>query len=131
MPLNLHGLVAPAIDALNPRFSGVWRRSNGYTTGTDGTQVPAYANTTVMMRVQALSGRDLQHEAFLNVQGVKRVVSMFSNAQGVNKPDVKGGDILQFPENRGGSNRDWLIVGVLETWTPDASGWCRVGVVLQ
>lgn len=131
MALNLHGLVAPAIDALNPRFTGVWRVSTGYTTASDGTQVPTYTNSTVLMRVQALSGKDLKHEAFLNVQGVKRVVSMFSNAQGVNKPDVKGGDILQFPENRGGANRDWLVVHVLETWTPDVAGWCRVGVVLQ
>jgi hypothetical protein len=131
MALNLHALVAGPIDTLNPRFTGVWRVSTGYTTAADGTQVPSWSNTTVSMRVQALSGRDLKHEAFLNVQGVKRVVTMFSNAQGVNKPDVKGGDILQFPENRGGAVRDWKVVHVLETWTPDAAGWCRVGVVLQ
>ncbi len=83
------------------------------------------------MRVQALTGKYLRHEAFLNVQGVKRVVSMFSDAQGVVKPDAKGGDILQFPEARGGASRDWLVVHVMETWTPDAAGWCRVGVVLQ
>ncbi len=131
MPINLHGAVAGAIDALNPRFTGVWRVSTGYTIAADGTQVPAWSNSTVQMRVQALAGKDLKHEAFLNVQGVKRVVSMFSNAQGVNKPDVKGGDILQFPENRGGANRDWKVVHIFETWSPDVAGWCRVGVVLQ
>jgi len=131
MAINLHGAVAGAIDALNPRFSGVWRRSTGYTTASDGTRTPTYSDATVLMRVQALSGKDLKHAEFLNMQGVKRVVSMFSNAQGVVRPDVKGGDILQFPEDRGGSNRDWLVVQVLETWTPDAAGWCRVGVVLQ
>lgn len=131
MALNLHAAVSGAIDTLNPRFSGVWRRSTGYTTASDGTQVPAYTDSNVMMRVQALSARDLKHEAFLNVEGVKRSVTMFSNAQGVVKPDAKGGDILQFPQDRGGANRNWLVVTVFETWTPDAAGWCRVGVVLQ
>lgn len=131
MALNLHNIVGPAIDALNPRFTGVWRRSTGYTTGSDGSRTPTYANTTVQMRVQALSARDLKHESFLNLEGVKRSVTMFSNAQGVVRPDVKGGDILQFPADRGGANRDWLVTVVFETWTPDAAGWCRVGVILQ
>lgn len=131
MALNLHNAVRGAIDALNPTFSGVWRRSTSYTTGTNGVQTPNYTDTTVTMRVQALSGRDLKHEAFLNMQGVKRSVYLYGNVQGVAKPNVQGGDILQFPENRGGSNRDWLVVVVLETWTPDAAGWCKVGVILQ
>ncbi len=131
MAFNLHGIVGGAIDALNPRFTGVWRRSTGSTTASDGTRTPSYSDSTVMMRVQALSARDLKHESFLNMEGVKRSVSMFSNAQGVVRPDAKGGDILQFPADRGGANRDWLVVAVFETWTPDAAGWCRVGVVLQ
>ena len=131
MALNLHNLVGGTIDTLNPRYVGVWRRSTGYTVASDGTQTPTYTSGTATMRVQALSGKDLRHEAFLNMQGVKRSVSLFSNIQGVNKPDVQGGDILQFPENRGGPNRDWKVVVVFETWTPDAAGWCRVGVVLQ
>lgn len=131
MALNLHGIVAGVIDALNPRFTGVWRRSSGFTTNTDGVQVPAYTNTTVLMRVQALSAKDLRHENFLNVEGVKRVVTMFGLPQGVNKPDQLGGDLLQFPETRGGVNKDWKIVAVLESWAPDTAGWGRVGVVLQ
>lgn len=131
MALNLHNIIRGAIDALNPVFTGVWRRSTGSTTAADGSRTPTYADATVTMRVQALSGKDLRHESFLNMQGVKRSVYLYGNVQGVVRPDVKGGDILQFPENRGGANRDWLAVIVLETWTPDASGWCKVGVVLQ
>jgi hypothetical protein len=131
MALNLHNIVRPAIDALNPSFTGVWRQSTGYTTASDGTRTPTYTNATVPMRVQALSGRDLKHTEFLNMQGVKRSVYLYGDVQGVVRPDVKGGDILQFPETRGGTNRDWLVVVVLETWSPDASGWCKVGVVLQ
>ncbi len=131
MALNLHNAVRTAIDAVNPSFTGVWRQSTGYTTNADGTRTPAYADATVLMRVQALSGRDLKHTEFLNMQGVKRSVYLYGNVQGIVQPDVKGGDILQFPQNRGGSNRDWLVVVVLESWAPDAAGWCKVGVVLQ
>lgn len=131
MALNLHNIVSGPIDSLNPRFAGVWRRSTGYTTASDGTQVPAYADTNVMMRVQALSARDLKHEAFLNSQGEKRSVSLFGNPQGVNKPNVQGGDLLLFPEVRGGPNVVWLCSVVFESWAPDVAGWARVGVVRQ
>lgn len=131
MALNLHNITRPAINTVNPEILGVWRRSTGYTTFSDGTQVPTYADTTVPMQVQALSGKDLKHTDFLNMQGVKRSVYLYGDVQGVVKPDVKGGDILQFPETRGGANRDWLVVVVFETWVPDASGFCKVGVVLQ
>lgn len=131
MALNLHNIVSGPIDALNPRFTGTWRRSTGYTTGSNGVQSPTYADTTVQMRVQALTGRDLKHESFVNVQGVKRVVTMFGLPQGVNKPDAQGGDLLVFPETRGGASKTWKIVHVFESWAPDTAGWGRVGVVLQ
>jgi len=83
------------------------------------------------MQVQALSAEDLKHPNFLNVQGVKRAVYLFGNVQGTVRPDAKGGDLLVFPQNRGGLNRTWLVVAVFETWTPDAQGFCKVGVVLQ
>ena len=102
-----------------------------FTTGANGAQTPTYVDTTVPMQIQALSGKDLKHAEFLNMQGVKRSVYLFGDVQGVVRPDVKGGDILQFPETRGGANRDFLVVVVFETWTPDTAGFCRVGVVLQ
>ena len=129
--MNLHGIVRNAINSVNPEFVGVWRRSTGYTTAADGTRTPTYTNATVTMQIQALTGKDLKHTDFLNMQGVKRSVYLFGDVQGVVRPDVKGGDILQFPETRGGANRDWLVVVVFETWVPDVAGWAKVGVVLQ
>lgn len=131
MSLNLHGIVRGAINSVNPEFTGVWRQSTGYTTASDGVQSPTYTNATVPMQVQALSGLDLKHTDFLNMQGVKRSVYLFGDAQGVVKPEAKGGDILQFPQARGGVNYNWLVTHVLETWTPDGAGFCKVGVVLQ
>lgn len=130
--MNLHAIVRAKINTVNPEYLGVWMKSNGFTQEADGTPVPAYTTLTgVPMQVQALSGRDLIHTEFISQQGVKRTVYLFGNVTGVVRPDAQGGDLLLFPENRGGANRTWLVTHVLETWTPDTAGWCRVGVVLQ
>jgi hypothetical protein len=130
--MNLHSAARPAINAVNPDILGTWRKSNGYTQGADFRPVPGYTDVlNVPMQVQALSGKDLKHENFLSVQGIKRSVYVRGNVQGVVRPDGTGGDLLLFPANRGGPVRTWLVVAVLETWTPDSAGWCKVGVVLQ
>ena len=127
--MNLHGIVRPAINTVNPEFVGTWRESAGFTQDATGRPLPAYTDhANVPFQVQALSGKDLLHEAFQSMQGVKRAVYAYGNVQGVVRPDVKGGDLLLFPEVRGGANRTWLVVTVMETWNGD---WCRVGVVLQ
>lgn len=132
MGLNLHAIVRPAITSVNPDTLGTWRESTGDTIAAGGRVVPTYTDhLLVPMQVQALSGKDLKHTDFLSMQGVKRAVYLYGNVEGVNRPDAKGGDLLLFPETRGGANKTWLVVVVLETWGPDLTGWCKVGVVLQ
>lgn len=131
MSLNLHGIVRGAINAVNPDMPGTWKQSSGATILAGGRTVPNYIEHDVLFQVQALSGRDLQHANFLSMQGVKRSVYMFSDAQGVNRPNAEGGDLLIFPEHVGGDRRVWLVVQVFETWTPDALGFCKLGVILQ
>jgi len=132
MSLNLHAVVRGAINSVNPDFTGAWKQSTGNTIAAGGRPVPTYATVTgVPMQVQALSGRDLKFTDFVQLQGVKRAVYMFGNGQGINRPDAKGGDLLIFPENRGGADKTWLVSVVFETWGPDVTGWCKVGVVLQ
>lgn len=130
--MNLHGIVRGAIGSVNPDTIGVWRESTGNTIAAGGRTEPTYTDHAgVGMQVQALSGRDLRHSDFLSMQGVKRAVYLFGNVEGVNRPAAKGGDLLIFPETRGGPDKTWLVVVVLESWMPDVSGWSKVGVVLQ
>lgn len=131
MGLNLHAAVRGAITSVNPDVTGTWRESLGSTTDADYRQSPTYTDHVgVRMQVQALSGKDLKHEAFMSVQGVKRSVYMFGTVQGVSKPQVKGGDLLVFPMVKGGPTLTWLVVQELEQWDPNGS-WSKVGVVLQ
>lgn len=132
MGLNLHATVRAAIGSVNSDIAGEYLKSTGSTTAADGKRAPTYARTPVGLQVQALSGKDLRHLTFQNIQGVERAVYMFGNTQGVSRPDVKGGDLLIFPQTVGGTPQLWLVVAVLETWAPgDPQGWCKLGVTLQ
>lgn len=130
MGLNLHAVVRGAINTVNPDIIGTWRTSTGSTTGADGRPAPNYTDAPVHMQVQALTGKDLKHPALLSVQGVTRGVYMFGTVQGVSKPQVKGGDILQFRMVDGGPILVWLVVCELEQWNPNGA-WSKVAVVLQ
>lgn len=132
MGLNLHSTVRGAINSVNPDRLVTWLESTGYTTAADGTQTPAYTtHASIDAQIQAATGKDLKHPNLQNVQGVVRSVYMFGNKQGVVRVDAKGGDLLTFAQSVGGAVQTWLVVAVLETWNPDATGWCKVGVVLQ
>lgn len=132
--MNLHAIVRPAINAVNPDREIVWLRSDGGATTTtpSGRRVPAYLEPAeIRAQIQPVAGDDLRHVEYLNLQGVLRKVYAFGDIQGVVRPDLRGGDILQFGLTRGGPVRDWLVSHVLESWTPDTRGWCAVIVTLQ
>lgn len=125
--MNLHHIVRGAIAVVNPDINVSLERSTGYTVAADGEQIPTYATLEGPGQVQALSAKDLQHAANLNIQSVDRKVYLYGNWMGVVRADQKGGDVLTFPQAPGAGPQDWKVVIVFETW-PD---WCAVGVVLQ
>ena len=130
--MNLHAAVRGQVTIVNPDTVGTWRRSNGATTALDGSRTPVFVDVpNTLFQIQALTGKDLKHLERLNIQDVERAVYMYGNAQGAVRVDAKGGDLLLFPQVRGGAAFTWLVVAVLETWTPDVSGWCKLGVKLQ
>jgi len=126
--MNLHGIVRPAINRVNPDIPATLLQSGGaYTTAADGKRTPLFNVSTGSIQVQGVSGKDLEHLSSLNIQGVVRLVFLHGNWCGVVRADQKGGDILKFPEVPGGDVRDWKVVLNKETW-PD---WSSVFVVLQ
>src|ERR1044071_1885990 len=125
MALNLHSIVRGAINSVNPDVVATWRVSTGYTTADDGAQTPTYSDSSVYVQAQAAGTQTLRHAEMLNIQGVMRDVYMWGDGQGVVRPDAKGGDLLLF------GGQTWLIFAVMETWKPDSTGFCKLGVVLQ
>ena len=121
--MNLHGIVAASIGAVNPFVVGSIQYSTGYTTDDSGAQQPQYTNVTgVSMQVQALTYRDLQQVEGLNLNGTRRAIYLYGVAQGVVRSLSKGGDLITLPDGS-----IWLIAQMLEQW-PD---WCKAVCTLQ
>ena len=99
--MNLHGIVAPAIAAVNPFVLATLKRSTGYTTADDGTRTPRYTDAPdISVQVQALSYSDLQQT---------------------------GGDLFVFPVGTLPEGTTWLVAYVLEEW----ADWYKVAITLQ
>lgn len=97
----------------------------------NGARAPQYIITTgIPMQFQAVSSDDLKHVDGLNISTTLRSVHLNGDLQGIDRPGVRGGDILLATTGLTGVSLDtWLVVGVPEGW--DASGWCQVIVALQ
>jgi len=123
--MNLHGIVAPAIGAVNPFVSATMQVSTGYAVDAAFQQVPTYATVTGSAQVQALTYMDLKQTEGLNLNGTRRAIYFWGKFDGVVRPAQKGGDMITLtdPTNAG----TWLIDMVLEQW-PD---WCKVSATLQ
>ncbi len=132
MSLNLHSAARGMIQAVNADISATYLQSTGYTLNASGQQVATYAQAkTVQIQVQPPSGRDLQHMEFLNLQGVVRTVFLYSNPQAVDRINVQGGDLLQFPQFHGEPIDNWLVTYVDQTWDVGLTGWTKLIVTLQ
>ena len=129
--MNLHGIAAGVVAAVNPPFTGSWVQNTGYTTAASGKRTETTTQVDgLSMQVQPLTMREIQHLDSLNIQGTLRAVHMNGVVQGLNRPSSKGGDVLLIPTGLTGTSYDtWLVVQVLEGW--EADGWCRLAVSLQ
>lgn len=129
--MNLHAVVANVVASVNPMLTATWMQSTGYTTSDSGKRSPTYATVTgVQLQLQALSARDLEHLDGLNIQNVTRKAWVFGSAEGVNRPEVKGGDLFLFAVPPSATVRTWLVSVVFETWDQDGP-WSSVGLTLQ
>lgn len=124
--MNLNRVAAGVVAAVNPRLICAYEASTGYTVGDDGTQTPSYATAVpVLAQVQPLSSTDLRMLDALNLQGNFRAMYVDMKWQGLNRPEIKGGDIVTEPDGT-----VWLVTAELEAWSASA-GWTKVAVTQQ
>lgn len=128
--MNLHGIAAPLIGAVNPNVPVTLQLSTGSVPGVGGKRVPTYSDPilNVPAQIQALSFRDLQQVEGLNLQGTRRAIYFYGDVQGIVRVNQQGGDLVTFPVDGSlWSGSIWLTAMALETW-PD---WCKVAATLQ
>lgn len=125
--MNLHGIAAGAVAAVNPQIIANWQQSDGYTTAADGSQTPAYVDQgTITVQMQPLTFRDLVQLEGLNLNGEKRAFYTQADVQGASRPDGLGGDVLTLDAD----GSVWLCVQILERFSP-TSGWTKIAAVRQ
>ena len=76
--MNLHGIVAGAIGAVNPMRPMTIKQSTGFAI-VDYAQVPTYETIQACGQVQALTGKDLAMLNGLNVQGATNAIYLAGN----------------------------------------------------
>lgn len=129
MAINMRVIGNKVAQTIKATVLATYLKSTGQTVDGAGVVTPTYAAPTIPfgVDVQAATAGDLKHTEYLNMEVVARKVWMFGNTTGVVRADMKGGDILLFPQVPGGTMQRWKVVAVVETWAE----WSSVVVVLQ
>jgi len=121
--MNLHGMVANQVSAVNPLIQLSIRTSAGYSQLSNGQQVPLYNSPVVVLgQVQSLSAGEIQHMDAMNIQGIRRAIYISGNIDGLVRPNKQGGDLIMTP-----NGQIWLVHVIDEYW----EDWCKALVTLQ
>jgi hypothetical protein len=124
--MNLHGIVSPYIAAVNPSIPVSFRASTGSALAPGGHRQPTYADAvTVRAQVQPLQFKDITQLDSLNIQGTRIAIYLYGRADGLVRPQAKGGDLIDIAT--GVAAGTWLVAVVAEQW-PD---WVKVLCTLQ
>ena len=124
--MNLHGIVAGAISAVNPQIMLSVQVSTGNAVGSDGTPTPTYAPAVVVPGdVQAFSYKDIVQTEGLNLQGTRMKVYINGNVHGLVRATNQGGDLITI--SSGNYEGVWLVAMVSESW----ADWCSALCTLQ
>ena len=125
--MNIRKLANLAINIINKDVPGVWRHYLESTIDEYGVLTPAYEDLAVIIQVQSAPTGDVVLSDYIKQGATARKVYIYGNLESISRPNQHGGDLLIFPEIKGGPNRIWKIVNTEETW-PD---WCCANVILQ
>ncbi|NML93802.1 hypothetical protein [Novosphingobium olei] len=131
--MNLRTIANRVTSRINPNVAATLRRSTGYTKGASYDQIPTYSEEPIVVQVQALTQKELQHLEKMNISNGQ--ASVFANRQlsSADRSSQSGGDIIVFgtdvatPEGLRGQT--WLVVALLEGWI--GSGWCKAAITSQ
>lgn len=124
--MNLHGIVAGVIGAVNPHTVGTVSINTGSTDTPSGVRVPTYRDyPNIRMQVQSLTFRDLMQLDGLNMNGERRKIYLFGEVDAIVRAFNKGGDLIRIAN--GVHRGTWLVAQTLEQFP----GWCSVAATLQ
>lgn len=122
--VNLRAIANRMTSTVNPNLIVQWRRYAGYTTGPSGKVTVTYDPAApVVMQVQALTKKEIEHLDAMNLSPCDRAAYVNGQMQAYDRLEQTGGDFLFF------ENAWWKIMAILEGWT--TAGWCKVALTKQ
>lgn len=129
MGLNLHGIVAPIVGAVNGNVPVTLRQNTGFSTNADFSRTPTYSTTTMSAQVQGLQSDDIRILNGMGVQGERRKIYLWGTTSAIVRSLQKGNDVVVLPDGS-----EWKCAMVFEDYghgLTGTSGWCSIAVVLQ
>jgi hypothetical protein len=128
MVLNLRNIANSQTKSISPNFNVTWYQSAGFVTE-NYVQSPLYNSIPLTCDVQAMTTGDLRRIEALNIQGAQKALYLNGAALGVNRIQVKGGDLIVFAPGALPEGNIWLVTANLEQWA--GATWCKISVTLQ
>ena len=122
MSWNMHDDVRGAITDLNDDTPGNVYVSTG-ATNSRGILTPTFSTVAAQLQFQAQDHDKVMHERGLEYAGIYYTVYAYGNFTGIDRPDSKGGDLVQTTSD----GKFYLITRVLEWWPQ----WCSFEVTRQ
>jgi hypothetical protein len=119
--INLRAVANSVTTSINPNVTATLSQSAGSVTRDDGSRVPKYTKTDIVLQVQALSFGDLRQAEGVNLQGTRRKIYVNGVVSGIIRPAQKGGDLITFPPGLLPEGDTWLVAMVSEQWPTWAS----------
>lgn len=122
--MNLRGIANRLTRGVNPNVTAFLRVSTGYDTADTGRPVPTYAAPVKLtVQTQALSKREIEHLAEMNISDATRAVYADRQLTGVDRVTGSGGDLIDLPDGI------YLVTAILEGWT--TAGWHKAALTRQ
>lgn len=122
--VNLRAAANRLTSGINPNVTATLHVSTGYGTSASYKQTPTYAAPEQMtVQIQALTKKELEHLAEMNISNCERAVYANRQMTGVDRVTGSGGDLIDLPDGT------YLVTAVLEGWT--TAGWCKAALTRQ
>lgn len=126
--MNLRAIANSVTCAINPNIEATLKQNNGFSYGDDGSQIPSYTESKVIIQVQALHTLDLIHLGDMAQQGQYCTVYINGLLDAQIRSLSKGEDLLIFDTPREEGLATWKVNFVAEGYS---GAWTRVLVCRQ
>ncbi|WP_230585943.1 hypothetical protein [Xenorhabdus bovienii] len=114
--MNIREMANSLITTVNPNINAVLVINNGYTINEAGEQIPDYSEHDIIVQLQSLSTRDLDHLGVINQQGQFIYAYAKGQISALRRTKDKGSDRMKFAAYGEDAVSEWNVTQVIESY---------------